>query len=322
MIDFIKVLVTGAYGYLGANIANILAEKGFKVTAFDIAMPEPNPLWEKKMENIIFGDIRDSKILAELGKNNYDAIIHLISLDHNASKGNPADVIKINVLPVWSLLDIFKDKKLKTFIYFSTQQVLGSFPNNMIDENIEGRPLNHYGLTHLLSEQIVSYYNRISDINCINIRLSNGYGPPLFKENNCWWLVVNDLCKTAFEKGKIILLSDGTPQRDFIYIEDIGYAIIKILEKNDVSVKTFNIGSGITHTILELAFMVKKVYHNIFAKDIDIILGDGKIVSKEFSSPYIEKFCWKIDNLTKLGFLPKTSLEHGIEKIFIYLQNT
>lgn len=316
-----KVLVTGGCGYLGANIAEVLAENGFKVTAFDLAMPESNPHWEKKMDSIIIGDIRDPKTLNELGQNDFDAIIHLISLDHHASQGVPDYVTKINVLPVWNLLNIFKDKKLKTFIYFSTQQVLGKLPKTMIDDNIEACPVNHYGLTHLLGEQIVSYYDRVFDINCINIRLSNGYGPPIFKENNCWWLVVNDLCKTAFEKGKIVLLSDGTPQRDFIYVKDIGLAVKTILEKNDKSVKIINIGAGLTYTILELAHLVKNVYNLIYARDIEIILGDGT-VSKELSSSQIEKFGWNTSKLMKLGFLPKISIENGIAEIFKYLLNT
>ncbi|MCX6723124.1 MAG: NAD(P)-dependent oxidoreductase, partial [Candidatus Staskawiczbacteria bacterium] len=316
-----KILITGACGYLGANIANVLAENGYKVTAFDVAMPKSNPQWEKKMDNIIIGDIRDTKIFNKLAKNDFSAIIHLISLDHRASQGDPDEVTRINVLPVWNLLNIFKDEKLKTFIYFSTQQVVGKLPKTLINENAEVCPLNHYGLTHLLGEQIVSYYDRISDINCINIRLSNGFGPPIFKENNCWWLVVNDLCKIAFEKGKIVLLSDGTPQRDFIYVKDIGLAVKTILEKNDISVKTVNVGSGSTYTILELAHLVRKVYNLIFGKDIEIILGDGT-VSKELSSSQIEKFSWDTNKLKKLDFLPETSIESGIGEIFKYLQNT
>jgi UDP-glucose 4-epimerase len=321
MAEIKKVLITGACGYLGANIANIMAGNGFEVTAFDIAMPGHNQLWEKKMSRIILGDIRDPEVLAKLGKIEFDAIIHLISLDHNASKGAPGDVADINVIPAWNLLNLFANKNLKTFIYFSTQQVLGKIPVEEIDENTSPLPLNQYGLTHLLCEHIVSYYDRITDINCINIRLSNGYGPPVFKENNCWWLVVNDLCRTAFEKGKIILLSDGSPQRDFIYIEDIGRAIISILGKNDNSVKTINIGSGETHTILELALMVKKVYHKIYSREIEIILGDGRIISEEVTLPQAEKFQWNINNLSGTGFKTETTLEEGIENIFKFLES-
>lgn len=314
-----KVLITGGCGYLGANIAAVLAENGFKVTVFDIAVPENNPHWEMNMERIILGDISDSKQLSELTSYNFDSIIHLISLDHHASQGDPENVAKINILPVWNLLDKFKDTNLKTFIYFSTQQVLGRIAKTEIDENTESNPLNHYGLTHLLGEQIVSYYDHISNINCINIRLSNGYGPPVFSQNNCWWLVVNDFCKSAFENGKIVLQSDGTPQRDFIYVKDIGLAIKAILENNDIAEKPINIGSGSTFTILELAHLVKNVYKSFYEKEIEIILGDGSI-SNELPSVHSEKFHWNTGRLKKLGFSTTKSIEEGIAEIFHYLE--
>lgn len=315
-----KVLVTGAFGYLGANIANVLAVNGFRVTAFDSKMLKSGTQWEKKLDNIIIGDIRDPKILDDLGKNDFDGIVHLISLDHHASQGDPGEVMKINVQPIWNLLSIYRYKKLKTFIYFSTQQVLGNLPRTNIDETINACPINPYGLTHLLGEQIVSYYDRISNINGISVRLSNGYGPPIFNENNCWWLVVNDLCKNAFEKGKIVLTSDGTPQRDFIYVEDIGLAVKLLLEKNSYSPKILNVGSGLTFTILELAHLVRKVYRLIYSKDIEIFLADGT-VSKELPPSYFEKFLWDTSKLNGLGFLPETNIESGITKIFKYLQN-
>ena len=316
-----KILVTGACGYLGANISRVLAGAGFDITAFDLALPGKNVEWEKKMTRIILGDVRDKKLLEKLALEEFDAIIHLISLDHKASQNSPVEVMNINVLPTWGLLDIFLNRNLKTFIYFSTQQVLGNFPKTNIDENTVPAPINHYGLTHLLSENINSYYGRISGVKCINVRLSNGYGPPVFKDNNCWWLVVNDLCKTAYEKGRIVLLSDGSPQRDFIYVEDIGKALIKILE-NKISANIVNIGSGVTYSILELALMVREVYSNVFNRKIDIVLNDGSIVKDSQEPKVFEKFKWNVDNLLSTGFLPSTSLEEGIMKMFHYLHNS
>ena len=77
-------------------------------------------------------------------------------------------------------------------------------PNEIITEDNSPAPLNIYGLTHFLSEDICSYYNVNTETKCINVRLSNSYGSPVFNENSCWWLVVNDLCKSAFLKNKIL----------------------------------------------------------------------------------------------------------------------
>ena len=75
-------------------------------------------------------------------------------------------------------------------------------------------PINAYGLTHLLSENICNYYNAKRETDCINVRLSNSYGSPVFNENMCWWLVVNDLCKSAFLKNKIDLLKIYTEEHE------------------------------------------------------------------------------------------------------------
>ena len=132
-----------------------------------------------------------------------DILIHLISLDHHDSEKNPNYVSKINVQPTWNLLESCSVRGLKKFIYFSTIHIYGESNNKTISENQNVLPLNVYGLTHALSEEICNYYNRKSKTECINIRLSNSYGEPVFFDSKCWSLIVNDLTRTAYEKRKL-----------------------------------------------------------------------------------------------------------------------
>ena len=164
----------------------------------------------------------------------FDIIINLVSLDHHKSQLNPDLVSSINVLPTWNLLERFTKKKLNKFIYFSTTQVYGDLSSESITENKSMNPINYYGLTHSLSEIICNYFNSNSSTECINIRLSNGYGSPVLKNNNCWDLAINNFCKTAVENGKIIIKSDGTPMRDFIHLSDIEKAIEVIIESKKI----------------------------------------------------------------------------------------
>jgi dTDP-glucose 4,6-dehydratase len=83
------------------------------------------------MDSVIVGDVRDEKFLSELAENNYDVLIHLVSLDHNHSNGMPSHVSSVNITPVWSLLDIFSKQGLKKFIYFSTDEVFGPAPKDI-----------------------------------------------------------------------------------------------------------------------------------------------------------------------------------------------
>ena len=212
-----KVLITGGCGYLGARLSKYLAESGYGVSVFCRSDPRKYDAWTALMEDVSVGDIRDETSVSKLVEKDYDAVIHLISLDHRKSEDNPSLVSSINVMPTWNLLDKFVKKGLKKFIYFSTIHVYGKLPNEIITEDRISSPQNAYGLTHLLSENICNYFNEKTATTCINVRLSNSYGSPVFEENNCWWLVINELCKIAFEQNEIKLLSDGSPQRDFIH---------------------------------------------------------------------------------------------------------
>ncbi|MCH8012522.1 MAG: NAD(P)-dependent oxidoreductase [Candidatus Marinimicrobia bacterium] len=317
-----KVLVTGACGYLGARLSKYLAENGFRITAFDSFDPSMYSQWTSLMEEVIIGDIRDETILYNLAKKQFDIVIHLISLDHNRSEDEPNFVSSINVMPTWNLLDKLSKNGLEKFIYFSTQQVLGKLPSTIIDESSPPNPINKYGLTHLLCEQIVNYYNEITETKCINIRLSNGYGSPVFKENNCWWLVINDFCKMANERGEIKLLSDGSPQRDFIHNLDISRAVgVLIKSKEDFIDNIFHIATGETWAILELAHIVADIYKGRYNKEIPIFLPDNSISESPELYQNEQRFNIDITKMKKLGFQPEISLQKGILELFEYLNS-
>ena len=155
------------------------------------------------------------------------------------------------------------------------------------------------------------------------MRLSNTYGSPVFKENNCWWLVINDLCKTAVENNEIRLKSDGSPQRDFIHGDDVAKAIdILINYKNNTGDNIFHIASGQILTILELAHRVKSVYTKMYDKEIDIILPDNSISEYPDSdnSKDIDRYVISTKRLKNLGFKQGLDLELGINEIFYYLK--
>jgi len=313
-----NILITGGNGYIGARLSLYLSEKGYNVTPLCFPKIPDDRSWQNKMAAVLCGDIRDDKFLKEISKNEYDAIIHLVSLDHSQSTLSPSFVSSINIVPTWSLLDVFSKTALKKFLYFSTIQVYGNITTKCIKENNTPRTQNAYALTHLIGEQFCDHYNRNSEIKCYALRLSNSYGAPIFIENNCWWLVINDLCRTAYTEQKIILQSDGSPQRDFIHGWDVVKAVETILNK-DSKQMVFNISSGTTLTIMEIALQIKQVYQSRYNKSIDIFTPMGKIDLPIISikSKYI------IDNsfLKRLGYESEWNMNRGINDLFDFLEN-
>lgn len=314
-----NILITGASGYIGANLSLYFAQKGYNITALSRTKKTDNPLWNSWIKNTIYGDITQKDTLEKVSKEDINTLIYLISLDHKESQQSSAGAASVNVMPLWEIIDTFSKKGLKKFIYFSTQQVYGKVPTENISEKNVTHPINFYGLTHLLCENIINYYHETTELKAINVRLSNSYGVPIFKDNNCWWLVVNDLCQSASKEQKIKLLSNGSPQRDFIYMEDICRAVEIIINTSHISDNTFHISYGQTYTILELAHLVQSVYQEQFDKKIPIILPDGSHSNSAEKFKNDKKYIINNNRIKSLGFQPQFNLEEGIKRLFHYL---
>lgn len=318
-----KILITGANGYLGAQISQFLAKQGHQVTALCFPEAPNDPFWCHSMYEVLVGSVAEASTIELLQKRSFDAIVHLVSLDHHQSQSTALDqVLKINVQPCWALLNAFAGKGLKSFLFFSTIHVYGPLLPESIDEFHPLNPANIYALTHAMSEQVCDYYNRTTNVNCLTVRLSNSYGQPVFPENNCWWLAVNDLCRTAFFEKSIQLLSDGSPQRDFIHGSDVCQAVDILLTKatKDKSRPAYHISSSNTHTLLELAGLVKDVYKEQYGLDIPVHAPNG--MSMENFDAFSENPRYQIENaaLKALGFEPGCDLKEGIRQLFQYFE--
>lgn len=318
-----EILVTGANGYIGARLSNFLSQSGYEVTAHCFPNIPNDEKWKNSIKHFIVGDIRDESVIEEMALCNIDTLIHLISLDHNQSNLLPFnDVLSINVNPTGNLLKKFIEKGLRKFIYFSTFQVYGKSDKTLISEDDKPSPLNVYGLTHLLSEQICNYFHSQSKIDCVSVRISNSYGSPVFMDNNCWWLVINELCKEAFISQKIQLKSDGSPLRDFIHYSDLCRAIKILIDKDKKDENNiYNIASGHTLSILEIANKVRDIYKVLYKKELNIFSPDGNTIN--YTSSNINRMHFIIDNskLKDLGFAPSVKLEDGIKDLFYFFEN-
>ena len=323
MIQVQNILITGANGYLGAQISRHLALKGHRITALCYPEAPKDTDWCELMEEVIVGSVAERNTIDVLKHRSFDAVIHLVSMDHHQSQiVTPEVAASVNVQPCWMLLDAFKDSGLKTFLYFSTIHVYGVLQNNLISEKQPLNPGNVYALTHAMCEQICDYYNRTTDMNCLTVRLSNSYGHPVFTENNCWLLAVNDLCRTAFTEKKIKLLSDGSPVRDFVHGSDVCEAVELLCEKvpKTTDHNTYHISSAKTYTLLELAGFVKEEYEEMYGETIPVCTPSEEDVS-DFGQ-FSNRARYQIDNsaLKALGFMPKCEIKEGIRRMFIYFE--
>ncbi len=317
-----RIIITGASGYIGSRLCLFLYKKKYHITAVCSSKIPQKKGWTEKVNQFIIGDIRDQSTIDSISNVRADVLIHLISLDHHDSEKNPNYVSKINIQPTWDLLDACIKKGLKKFIYFSTIHVYGKNQNGFLYESQTISPFNAYGLTHALSEEICNFYNRKTETECINIRLSNSYGEPVFLDSKCWSLIVNDLTRCAFENKKIILNGDGSPVRDFIHYSDICNAVDSLIKTNIKDENTFHLSSSNSLTMLDVAIKVKEVYFEIFKEELPIFINKNEKLTKFSLNKNVSKINSISNNLIrKYSVKIEKKLIDGIRDLFRYLQD-
>jgi len=318
-----RILVAGANGYLGGRISQYLAARGNKVIALVHHRPTDSNSWLSRMERVVEGDATNQDVLLSAVQDKVDCIIFTISLDHRVSGRDPLNTLAVNVGIFWKLLDIYAQKGGGRVIYLSTQQVYGRYnAGEVINEKTHLLPASPYALTHMYCEDLCSLYTRERGLNCINIRLSNSFGAPVFADCNCWWLVINDFCKTALQEEGLKLLSDGTPQRDFIPVADVCRAIemMAALPASALKHMTYNLGSGKSHTILEVAHKVASICGDRYGKEFPVILPGNKVSYDAGHHRDVPRFAYDISRLKELGFVPSSELRPGIEEVLDFLE--
>ena len=317
-----RICIVGGSGYVGAHLAVTLSRLKYNITIFSRGRPAIDIDFAGSSISWMAGNVLNKDDIESIVNAEFDAIIYCVSLNHHISQKNLRNAISVNFLPFEALTDRLVQKKFSgKVLYFSTMQVCGALPPGIkVSESYPPSPLNNYGVTHLLCENIVSMYNKVGKLDIASLRLSNSYGYPVDINADCWWLVVNDLCRSAILHKKIQLQSDGSPQRDFIALDDVTSAVDLLLSSINKLPNIINISSGQTYTILELA----KIVSDLMAKSGEMIsinfTSDDNVIKSQSVNP-VQKFCIKNELLQSFGFQQRIDLEAGIKKMLQDLKN-
>ncbi|MBU3632893.1 SDR family oxidoreductase [Polynucleobacter sp. AP-Feld-500C-C5] len=308
------VCIIGALGYLGGHISDKLLSHGKEIAL--CYRSRGNAEESSILQGAKFtheGDLNNSEYLDEIIHSGYENFIYLASSNHFLCEESLTLAIENNVLPLAYLVNaISKNKKSYNLIYLSTAQVYGSqLEVSSIDENTSVELRNNYALTHFMCETILGRYSNI--INSVFIRLTNTYGYPKYPNNSGSWFVVNDLCRQAIFDEKIQLLSDGSPIRDFIHVEDAANMIVCLLNQKLNKTISYNLASGISLRISEVAFLISEIIYKQFGKKILIYKNNGEILHKSEYPKIINTF----DSIHRDIIPTETRVEFnsGIEKL-------
>ncbi|MBN1161367.1 MAG: NAD(P)-dependent oxidoreductase [Dehalococcoidales bacterium] len=310
-----RILVTGGFGYLGSHVCDYLQKKGHQVR---ILSRKPHPelaAWSQQFE-VRTGDVADYSSIKDFC-NNIDAVIHTAALNEVDCKSREKEALLVNGLGTKNVLQDASKNGVKSFIYFSTFHIYGIPKASVITEETLPDPVTTYAITHYLAECFCRQFEVGKKLKCNILRISNGYGAPLFKSINRWTLVLNDLCSMAFQQKRIALRSKGTQERDFVGIKDILQGVDILLQRqNEDGGNIFNLGSGKNISIITLARMVAEVYQERYKRNISVEIPEDA-AEPDIKAP----FKFSIEKLKRLGYGPVSDIKEEIGNIFRLLES-
>lgn len=244
--------------------------------------------------NIKFVDHQD--LLSSDGfPGHMDTVIHLAALNELDSIKYPSEAIRVNVDETRIILENSISANVGQFIYFSTAHIYGSPLSGKITEETIPVPIHPYAITHRAAEDYVVAATMQRRIRGLVFRLSNAFGAPVYPQVNRWTLLANDLCRQAVEKGKLTLLSNGCQYRDFICLSDVE-EIIAALPDKDMRHIIYNLGSGKSMQVIDMAKRISQLASEQLHKKIPLELPAGSVSKEE------EGLDYSIDRLVSEGY--------------------
>ena len=237
-----KIIVTGAAGFLGSHVADVLREERHDVLGLDTQ--------DSQWHTIIKADLLQPDTLMK-ALEGVDAVCHLAAVgDVYLAFQNPPLAADINVVGTANLLEACSKKGIKKFIYASTWEVYGEPRYQPIDEKHPCNPDHPYNITKLAGEQLALSYDRLKGLPVVSLRMGTAYGSRMRP---------NAVFSIFIRKGRagepITIKGTGEQTRQFTHAKDIGQAFALALTSK-LHGEVFNIVSNESISIRKLAELV------------------------------------------------------------------
>jgi UDP-glucose 4-epimerase len=265
-----RVLVTGAAGFVGIPVTRRLLERGFEVVALDNFSVGSRELLEEVIEpgSILEVDLRDAEGVKRAVREAAPwGVIHLAAIHFIPyCVAHPAEAVAVNVAGTQHLLDALLEAEPRRLVFASTADVYE--PSDIPHEEPHPvGPINVYGATKLVGEQLVGFHNaRQPGLETVVARLFNVYGPG--ETNPHVMPAIFDQLKTS----RTLSLGNLTPRRDYIYVEDMAAALVGLLAGAPAG-STVNVGTGVSTSVKELV----RSLESLLGERIEILVDPERV---------------------------------------------
>jgi NAD dependent epimerase/dehydratase len=303
-----KALVTGADGFIGSHLTEMLIAKGYKVKALSQYNSFNNWGWLEDINcldqiEVLTGDIRDPHYCKHISKD-VDIIFHLAALIAIPySYVAPDSYVDTNIKGTLNICQAAKENGVKRVIHTSTSEVYGTAQYVPIDEKHPVQPQSPYSATKIAADAMaMSFYNAF-DLPVTIARPFNTYGP----RQSARAVIPTIVTQIATGK-KEIKLGDVSPTRDFNYVEDTCRGFVMLAESDATIGETINIGSNTEISVGDTLQLIKELMSS------DVTFTHDEQRKRPEKSEVFRLWCdnKKIEELT--GFKSQVDIRMGLQK--------
>ena len=301
-----KILITGATGFIGSHLAELLVEKGFNVLAFDRYNPNNDWGWlegspVKNDVEVILGDIRDYDSVQK-AMNGCDAVFHLAALiGIPYSYVSPLAYIRTNVEGTYNVLEAAKNLNLEQILVTSTSETYGSAQYVPIDEKHPAVGQSPYSATKISADQMALSYFLSFETPVKIVRPFNTYGPRQSAR-----AIIPTVISQILEGFRELKLGNLEPTRDLTYVKDTCAGFLEIYKSDSLFGTATNIGMNQEISISDL---VQKIAEQL---ETDVIIETDCLRIRPGKSEVDRLICDNSKLITKTGWTPKYDLTKGL----------
>jgi NAD dependent epimerase/dehydratase len=310
-----NVLVTGADGFIGSHLVELLVSKGIKVRALSQYNSFNNWGWLEEINclndvEVVSGDVRDTFFCKEIMQD-VDCVFHLAALIAIPySYTAPQSYVETNVTGTLNVCQAARELGGVRVIHTSTSEVYGTAQYVPIDEKHPLQAQSPYSASKIGSDAMAMSYFNAFELPLTIVRPFNTYGPRQSAR-----AVIPTIISQIANGAKEIKLGDVSPTRDFNYVTDTCRGFIELANCSKAIGKTVNIGSNYEISVGDTLNLIK----NLMKSDVTFITEDQRLRPEK--SEVFRLWCDNslINQLT--GFKPSFSIEDGLQETINWFLN-
>jgi len=301
----VKVLITGASGFVGSN----LARKIHKTREYDISVfvRKETDLWRIRdllpNLNLHFIDITDAyEIKKKIEKIKPEIVYHCATYGVYSSQKNMDKMVETNIVGSMRLLQALENAKyLKKFINVGSFFEYGPKQGSVKESDI-AQPMTPYSITKLTQTILTRYFYLQKNLPTITLRIFTAYG--MYEETG---RLITDIMLATL-RNKTLNISSLKPKRDFIFIDDVVNALLNA-SKVSTTGEVINIGSGKSHSVNQIIKIISKITNT----DLKINYGQNP---HEFDKMINNGYADMRKAKKMLSWSPFYSIEDGLSKTY------